>query len=200
MKKYVRLFIVKSGHLGVLIFFVSYVTHMKLPLKYKVFALSLIIASPLIGTISAYAATTTLTLTVTSNLLSISAPTNLNLGSSVTFPATFTTHFGSAVAVTDTRGTSTGWISQVLVSPLSTAGNPDIPASVFSYAVGTVTKTGTGTLAQQDAPTPGTATTVLTATLVSSNVSASWIPTLTLTELGTPAGGAYTGTVTSSVF
>jgi len=177
---------------------------MKLPLNYKVFALSLIIASPLIDTISAYAATTTLTLTVTSsvppNALSISAPSTLSLGTNVSFPSTFATPFPSAVVVTDTRGTSTDWGSSVLISALSPISGPAIPASVFSYALGTVTKSGTGTLTQTDAPSPGTVSTVLSASGVSTNVSASWTPTLTLTEPGAPATGSYSGTVTSSVF
>jgi hypothetical protein len=77
---------------------------------------------------------------------------------------------------------------------------PAIPASVFSYALGTVTQVGTGTLSQLDAPTPGTVSTVLSASVVTTNVSASWTPTITLTEPGSPATGDYAGTVTSSVF
>jgi len=183
---------------------VIYISHMKLPMKYKVFALSLVVASQLIATTSAHAATTQLTLTVTSSVppaaLSISAPSNLNLGSNVSFPSTFTTTFPSEVAVSDTRGTSTNWSSTVLISALSPISGPAIPASVFSYALGLVSKSGSGTLTQSDAPLPGTASTVLIATLVGTNVSASWTPTLTLTEPGAPATGSYTGTVTSSVY
>jgi hypothetical protein len=118
----------------------------------------------------------------------------------VSFPSTFTTTFPSEVAVSDTRGTSTGWSSTVLISALSPISGPAIPASVFSYALGLVSKSGSGTLTQTDAPAPGTASTVLTASGVATNVSASWTPTLTLTEPGAPATGSYTGTVTSSVY
>jgi len=175
---------------------------MKLSLNHKVFALTLIFGTPLIGTFSADAATTQLTLTVISSVplatLTISAPSNVNLGT-VSFPSTFTNTFTAPVVVTDTRGGGLGWDSSVLISPLTpTLSGPSIPATVFSYDPGTPSQTGTGTLTFFSAPTPGISTLVVSSA-AGGNVSASWLPTLTLTELLSPATGSYTGTVTSSV-
>jgi len=175
---------------------------MKLSPKQRIFALIIIISSPSIGIISAHAASTQLTLTVTSNVppaaLTISAPASLSLGTNVSFPSTFTTTFASPVAVTDTRVAALGWTSQVLISELTPASGPAIPSSVFSYDTGHVTQSGGGTLLSTAALTPGVTSTVVLATGVVT--SAAWWPTLTLTEPGAPATGTYTGTVTSSVF
>jgi len=181
---------------------------MKLPRQQQLIALILSITLPIIGSASAYAATTRLTLTVTSSTappppaaLVIAAPASVSLGTNVTFPSTYTTPFPSSVTVTDTRLTNIGWISTVLVSALTQVLGATIPASVFSYNPGTVTKnSGTGTLTGTAAAIPGIASTVVVATLVTADVSASWTPTLTLTEADAPATGDYTGTVTSSVF
>ena len=180
---------------------------MKLPRNQKVFTLIVIIATPLVGTVStSEAATTAITMTVTSSVppirgLTITAPSATSLGSSVSFPSTFTTIFSSPVEVTDSRGTSTGWTSQVLVSDLTQNITSEvIPASVFSYTTGTVTKTGTGTLTITPAPAPSAASTVVAASSVTTNLSAKWTPTLTLAEPNAPGIGSYSGTVTSSVF
>ena len=180
---------------------------MKLPRNQKIITLIVITAVPLVGTASAYgAATTAITMTVTSSIaavpgLTISAPGTVSLGTSVAFPATFTIVFPGQVAVTDTRGSSTNWDSSVLISALTpVSGGPTIPASIFSYNPGVVVPTGTGTLSGYVASSPATPITVVTARDVTTNVSATWIPTLTINEPYAPATGSYTGTITSSVF
>jgi hypothetical protein len=176
---------------------------MKLPMKYKVIALTLIVGSPLIGTYSADAATTQLTLTVVGAPLglTITAPSSLSLGANVTFPSTFTTTFPAPVQVTDTRSTSLGWISIVQISDLTQASpsTASISASVFSYNPGSVTKVvgGSSTITSNVAPSPGGPSIVVSSS-VGTSTSAFWTPTLTLTEIGQPALGSYTGTVTSS--
>jgi len=177
---------------------------MKLPRNQKVFTLIVIIATPLVGTVSAHGASTALTMTVTSSTapasLTISAPGALDLGTNVSFPSTIAKSFLSPVTVTDTRGSNTGWTSSVIISALTRdGGGLPIPSTVFSYATGAVTKVGTGTLTATDALTPGTSSNVVVATVVTGNVSGSWSPTITLTEPDAPATGSYAGTITSSV-
>ena len=179
---------------------------MKLLRNQKIITLIVIIAVPLVGTASAYGAATTVTMTVISSIapvpgLTISAPGTVSLGTSVAFPSTFTIVFPSQVAVTDTRGTGANWDSSVLISALTPgSGGPTIPASIFSYNPGVVVPTGTGTLSGYVASSPATPITVVTARDVTTNVSATWIPTLTINEPYAPATGSYTGTITSSVF
>lgn len=181
---------------------------MNIPRNHKIFALLFVITVPLIGSASADAATTALTLTVISstppNALSISAPTSLSLGTNVSFPSTYTTVFNTDVTVSDTRlstPTTVGWTATASVSDLTPTTGPVIPASVFSYSPGTITKNyGTGTLAGFSPTVLNSAATVVTAASVTAYVGASWLPTLTITEPNAPATGAYTGTVTHSVF
>ena len=186
-------------------FLLAYISVMKLPSNHKIFTIIIIIATPLVGTVSAYgSATTTLTMTVTSSIaptpgLSISAPSSLSLGSDVSFPATFAIPFTSDVIVTDSRGTAAGWTSQVLISPLTPPTGPAIPASIFSYDPGTPISTGSGTLVPTIAAAPGTASTVVVASSTT-GMSGRWRPTLTITEPNAPATGSYSGTVTSSVY
>ena len=157
---------------------------------------------------AANSGTTTLTLNVDGNhggsgntgSLSISAPTSLNLGSSIKFPASFAVPLGLPITVTDTRTNSLGWSSSVVLSDLTpTVGTtPAIPATVFAYNPGTITypagSTVTGFIASN------VSNLVNVVSTLSVRATASWIPTIDVNVAYAPVDGAYTGTMTSSVF
>lgn len=181
---------------------------MKLSLKLKVAAIAFAFASTLIIVNPANAAssgTTTVNFTVVSGsvvgpaptgTLTISAPSSLDLLDYV-LPYTFLTAFPSAVTVTDTRSTSTGWISSVLMSPLSPASGATIPATVFAYSAGTITTiSGGGSATGLTSVIPVASVNCVTAI---GKLTASWIPTIQTTILDAPANGEYTGSITSSV-
>jgi hypothetical protein len=100
-----------------------------------------------------------------------------------------------AVSVTDARGGTTGWVTSAISTQFT---GPSVSTDV-RYTNGTVTKTGTNTVAAVTDVTIIGAVAVATATAVSGNNTASWNPTL---DVSLPAGalaGAYTGTVTTSI-
>ena len=103
-----------------------------------------------------------------------------------------------AVAVTDARGGTAGWVTSA-ASTTFTGTGLSVSTGV-AYTNGTVTETGANTVAAvTSAALTTTATAVATATAVSGNNSATWNPTL---DVSMPAGalaGAYAGTVTTSL-
>jgi len=131
--------------------------------------------------------------------LTISAPASLNLGSSISFPAAFVVPATSPVSVGDGRFVSMGWTSQVVMSDLTpTAGGAIIPASIFAYDPGVITDSGPGSSTGISAANVTSLVSVVNTVGVRTN--AVWTPSISVTEPLTPADGAYTGTMTSSVF
>jgi len=154
---------------------------------------------------AANSGTTTLTLNVDhtsmtiTGYLSISTPSSLNLGSSIAFPATFAVPLGSPITVADTRPDSLGWSSSVVLTPLTpTAGGPLIPATVFAYNPGTITFAVGTTVTGIIASNVSAAVTVVSTSSV--RAGATWTPTIDIAVINTPADGAYTGLMTSSIF
>lgn len=131
--------------------------------------------------------------------LSITAPASLNLGSNIAFPASYVVTSG-LVAVTDTRNTSVGWTSAVIMSALtsSTPGVPLIPASIFSYDPGALSVSGSGSSVGARSTNAGILSSVVTA--IGYHTDASWTPSIGLTYTSTPVDGTYQGTMTSSVY
>jgi len=131
--------------------------------------------------------------------LMISAPTSLNLGSSIAFPQSYLVSLGTPISVTDGRTISLGWSSSVVMSALTpTLGGPVIPATVFAYDPGIISHVGgtvTGYLPSDLSSGAG----VNVVSTVGVHIAANWIPTISVTVTNIPADGAYTGTMTSSV-
>jgi hypothetical protein len=152
------------------------------------------------GAASADTQDTTVTFTLTTGALSISAPATASLGSTTVTAPAISGQLGT-VAVTDTRGQL---VSNWSVSASSTAftatskdGTATIPATSVSYLPGAVTGTGVavGLPKVLNLPIP-----VVTATGILGNNNGSWNPTLTVTLPGTGAvAGDYSGTITHSV-
>ncbi len=156
--------------------------------------------SPLMISSSAFAASTSMTLTVTGGGLSISAPATIAFGS-VTAGTTATMAMGS-VTVTDLRGVGAGgvWDTSAIATDLTKVDlSSTIVASAIGYAAGTFSHSGTVTLAKTDVTDLTTAVTVVSATAITGGNSATWTPTMTVViPIGTP-NGAYSGSVTQSV-
>jgi hypothetical protein len=103
------------------------------------------------------------------------------------------------VAVTDARGGTAGWVTSA-ASTTFTGFEGSLSESIgVAYTNGTVTETGTNTVAAASALSITSVQPVATATVVSGNNTASWDPTL---DVSMPAGalaGDYFGTVTTSL-
>jgi hypothetical protein len=178
-------------------------------MKKKLFSPALVLgiatAAGLVATSPADAApadssNTTVTFSLTSGSLNISAPTTASLGTAAVTAPAVSGQLGT-VTVTDTRGQL---VSNWSVSASSTdftattgSGTATIPATSVTYLPGLVTGTGVavGTPKVLNLPIP-----VVTATGILGNNNGSWNPTLTVTLPATGAvAGDYSGTITHSV-
>jgi hypothetical protein len=146
-------------------------------------------------------ASTTVTFTVTTGALTITAPAASNLGSGA--PGTTISAPLGAVTVTDARAlVSATWTATVASTAFTTGGvtTPEtIPAADLTYNPGAITTTGiittTGTaVTLSDAAQP-----VVTGTAGVGNNTASWDPTIAVAVPAAAVAGLYTGTLTESV-
>lgn len=158
-------------------------------------------AASLVGgaTLPASADDTATTFTLTGGDLTLSVGVSATLINEATgVAANVITGTLGAVAVTDARGGTAGWVTSAASTTFTGTGLS--VSSGVAYTNGTVTETGTNTVAAvTSAALTTTAAAVATATAVSGNNTASWNPTL---DVSMPAGalaGAYAGTVTTSL-
>lgn len=144
---------------------------------------------------------TTVTFSVTSGALSMSAPVSTNLGSGA--PGTTISGSLGPVTVTDDRALlSASWTATASSSDWTTgAATPaeTIPASDVGYDPGSITTTGTITATGTPITLSGTATPVVTGTDGVGDNTATWDPVLSVAVPAAAVGGAYTGTLTQSV-
>jgi hypothetical protein len=144
---------------------------------------------------------TTVTFTVTSGSLGMSAPVSVNLGSGA--PGTTITGAVGAIAVTDDRALlSASWTTTASSTAWTTGGGTPaetIPATDVGYDPGTVTTTGTITATGTPITLAGTAAPVVTGTSGVGDNTASWNPNLAVAVPAAAVGGVYTGTLTQSV-
>jgi hypothetical protein len=144
---------------------------------------------------------TTVTFTVTSGELSMSAPTSASLGSGA--PGTTISGALGAVTVTDDRALlSAAWTVTAASSDWTTGGGTPaetIPAADVGYDPGSITTTGTITATGTPITLSGTAAPVVTGTAGVGDNTASWDPTLSVAVPASAVGGIYTGTLTQSV-
>lgn len=109
----------------------------------------------------------------------------------------FSGHLG-VVQVSDTRGSTAGWVVSVVATDFVLLPGAVIPASAISYAVGTITTLGIVTYATDDPAHLTTAAPVVTTTANGVN-SATWNPLITVSVPGGAFSGVYTSTITHSV-
>lgn len=144
---------------------------------------------------------TTVTFTVTSGELSMSAPVSANLGSGA--PGTTINGNLGAVTVTDDRALlEASWTTTASSTDWTTGGGTPaetIPATDVGYDPGSITTTGTITATGTPITLSGTAAPVVTGTDGVGNNTASWNPALAVAVPAAAVGGTYTGTLTESV-
>jgi hypothetical protein len=151
---------------------------------------------------------TTVTFTVTTGTLTITAPATIPLGSGA--PGTTISGTVGPVTVTDNRALlAAAWTATASAGSWTTGGGTPaetIPVSDVGYAVGAISTTGTITPTGTDRPAgtaaadlSGTAKTVVTGTAGVGDNSATWNPTLSVAVPASAVGGDYTGTLTHSV-
>jgi hypothetical protein len=144
---------------------------------------------------------TTVTFTVTSGALSMTAPATANLGTGA--PGTTINGNLGTVTVTDDRALLTAaWTTTASASDWTTGtATPaeTIPATDVGYNPGSVTTTGTITATGTPITLAGTAAPVVTGTAGVGDNTASWNPALAVAVPAAAVGGIYTGTLTQSV-
>ncbi|MFD8736041.1 hypothetical protein ACFV06_14150 [Streptomyces sp. NPDC059618] len=140
---------------------------------------------------------TTVTYTVTSGALTMSAPATADLGSGA--PGTTVSAPIGAVTVIDNRAlASASWT--VTAAETDFANGPStIPATDATYSVGTVTTTGTITATPTNVTLSTSSQTVLTGSDGVGDNTASWDPTVAVSVPAGTVSGPYTGTLTQSV-
>jgi hypothetical protein len=157
---------------------------------------------------------TTVTFTVTTGALSMTAPASANLGSgapgtTISGPLGGDTP-GDSVVVTDDRALlAAAWTATASASAWTTGGATPaetIPVSDVGYAVGTITTTGTITATGTDRPAgtapgdlSGTPQPVVAGTAGVGDNTAGWNPTLSVAVPASAVGGVYSGTLAQSV-
>jgi hypothetical protein len=144
---------------------------------------------------------TTVTFTVTSGLLTITAPATANLGSGVP-GGTITDTIGN-VTVTDNRAQlAASWTATASSTNWTTGGGTPaetIPATDAAYRPGAVTTTGIITASPFDITLSSGAQTVVTGTGGTGDNSATWDPTLEVSAPDAAVVGSYTATLTEAV-
>ena len=151
---------------------------------------------------------TTVTFTVTTGALSLTAPTSADLGAGA--PGTTISGALGPVTVTDDRALlSASWIATASASSWNTGGATPaeiIPVSDIGYAVGAITTTGTITATGTDrlagilaGDFSGTPQAVVTGSAGVGDNTATWSPLISVAVPASAVGGAYSGTITQAV-
>jgi hypothetical protein len=144
---------------------------------------------------------TTVTATVTSGALTMTAPTDADLGSGA--PGTVISNTLGDVTVTDARALLTAsWTAVASSTSFKTGAGTaaqTIPASAATYTPGEITTTGTITATASNITLSGSAQTIVAGTAGVGNNTATWDPTEALTVPASAVVGTYTSTLTESV-
>ena len=144
---------------------------------------------------------TTVTFTVTTGALSMSAPVSAVLGSGA--PGTTISGALGAVTVTDDRALlEASWTTTASSTNWTTGGGTPaetIPATDVGYDPGSITTTGTITATGTPVTLANTAAPVVAGTAGVGNNTASWNPELSVAVPAAAVGGVYAGTLSESV-
>jgi hypothetical protein len=153
--------------------------------------------------VPASAADTTVTFSITSAGLTITAPGSVSIGSVGAGATSISGQIGP-VTVTDARAAlNASWTATVTGTDFTTGGGT--PAETIgninvSYSPGSATSTtGTATFTPGAGGIINVPRTAFTATAITGDNSATWNPTLTVTIPAAAVAGTYSGTVTHSV-
>jgi hypothetical protein len=166
-------------------------------------------AAPLNSAVLAYSSSTpsggdpdtTVTFSVTTGVLSLSAPTTADLGSGA--PGnTITGAVGTTTVSDDRAALNAVWTATASATDWTTGGGTTaetIPATDVGYDPGTITPTGTVTVTGIPITLAGTPAPVVGGTGVIGDNTATWNPTLSVAVPANAVSGTYTGVLTQSV-
>lgn len=144
---------------------------------------------------------TTVTFAVTTGALSLTAPVSADLGSGA--PGTTISGSIGAITVTDDRAAlNSSWTVTAAASDWTTGGGtgPEtIPAADATYTPGSITTTGTVTVAGSVITLSNTTQPVVAGTSVIGNNTATWDPTVAVAVPAAAVAGTYTATLSHSV-
>jgi Bacterial Ig-like domain (group 3)/SdrD B-like domain len=136
---------------------------------------------------------TTITFTVTSGALSLSAPVSANLGSGA--PGTTIQAAIGPMTLTDDRALQSASWTVTAAQTDFTSGTNTIPATDVSYNPGSITTTGTITVTPTNVTLSNSPQTVVTGSSGVGDNTASWNPTVSVAVPANAAAGTYTGTL-----
>lgn len=143
---------------------------------------------------------TTVTFTVTTGALAMTAPVSVNLGSGAP-GATISGSLGT-VTVTDNRALlSAAWTATASSTDFTTGGgtgNETIPAGDVTYTPGAITTTGNITATGTTVTLSSASQTTVSGTAGVGNNTASWDPTLAVAVPAAAVAGLYSGILTQS--
>ena len=142
-------------------------------------------------------ASTTLTFTVTTGALTVSAPASADLGAGA--PGTTISAEIGPVTVTDDRALASASWAVTAAETDFTAGAQVIPASDASYMPGAITTTGTITVTGLNLTLANSAQDAAIGSAGVGDNTAGWDPVVSVHVPADAAGGTYTGTLTQSV-
>ncbi len=147
---------------------------------------------------------TTITFTVTTSFLSMTAPATADLGPGAP-GTTISGALGTVTVVDDRAALAATWTATASSTDFTNTTIPaaaSIPAGDATYGPGTIASTGTITAAA-DPDTPitlsGTAQPVVDATAGVGDNTGTWDPTIAVNVPIAAVNGGYTGTLTQSV-
>jgi hypothetical protein len=144
---------------------------------------------------------TTVTFTVTTGALSMSAPTTVSLGSGAP-GTTISGPLGDVVVTDDRAALTTSWTVTASATNWITGGhtpNETIPVGDVGYDPGSITTTGTITATGTPITLSTGDQTVVTGTAGIGDNTATWNPNIAVAVPMGTVGGLYTGTVSQSV-
>jgi hypothetical protein len=144
---------------------------------------------------------TTVTFTVTSGLLTMTAPATADLGSGVP-GATITGTIGNTTVTDDRAQLAASWTATASSTSWTTGGGAPaetIPATDATYSPGALTTTGIITDRPFDITLSSGPQTVVTGTGGTGDNSATWDPTLHVSVPAAAVIGTYTATLTQAV-
>ncbi|MEU8587185.1 hypothetical protein AB0C59_09325 [Streptomyces sp. NPDC048664] len=140
---------------------------------------------------------TTVTYTVTSGALTLSAPVSAVLGSGA--PGTTISGALGPVTVTDDRALASASWSVTAAETDFTNGPSTIPATDAAYDPGSITTTGTITATGTPVTLSNSPQVVVTGSSGVGDNTATWNPTVSVSVPPSAVSGNYTGTLTQSV-
>lgn len=148
---------------------------------------------------AAMADDTATTFSLTGGSLTLAVQGTATLTNATTGTTAITGNLG-AVSVTDERGGTANWVASGASTAFTGALVGGSSSTAVRYTGGTVTETGTITVADgAETALTGVAASVVAPSSLSGNNTAAWSPTLDVTMPAGALADSYSGTVTTSV-